>query len=58
MPFAIDQELSWDVSRLSLNVLRERDCDGPGVGGVGEDAHRGQRDRVELLGPLNTIEEA
>ncbi|BDZ42104.1 hypothetical protein GCM10025865_14030 [Paraoerskovia sediminicola] len=56
-PLAVLQELDRDVERFGLYVLGQSDRDGSRLDRVGEDAHRGERDREELLGPLYAVEE-
>jgi hypothetical protein len=57
MPFTGRQELEGDVDALGLHVLGERDRHGARLGGIGEHPHRGEGDRIELLGALHPVEE-
>ncbi len=58
VPLARLQERHRDVEGLGLHVLRQGDRHGAGLGRVGQDAHRGEGDREQLLGPLDAVEEA
>ena len=58
MPHALGEELDRPVVGLGLNVLGQGDRDGAGLGRVCQHAHTGQQRRDQLLGTVDTVEEA
>ena len=56
VPDARREELLGPVERLGLHVLRQRKRHRAGLGRRGEDAHRGQRGRNQLLGTPDPVE--
>lgn len=57
MPDAAIEERDRPVVGLGLDVLRERDGHGAGVGNVGEDPHGVQERGDELLGAVDAVKE-
>lgn len=58
LPDPLPEELLRPVVRLRLDVLRQRERDGAGVRGVGQDAHRVQGGRDQRLGAGDAVEVA
>ena len=58
VPHALSEELYRPVVGLSLNVLGQGDRDGAGLGRVCQHAHTGQQRGDQLLGTVDTVEEA
>ena len=58
VPDPLGEELLRPVVRLRLHVLRQRERDGAGLDGVGEDAHGLERGRDQGLGAGDPVEVA
>ena len=58
VPDAAGEERLGPVERLGLDVLRQRERDGAGLGRVGQHPHRGERGRNQLLGAVDAVPEA
>ena len=58
MPHALGEEFDRPIVGLGLNVLGQGDRDGAGLGRVCQHAHTGQQRRDQLLGTVDTVEEA
>ena len=56
-PAPLGEELLGELPRLGLHVLRKGDAGRPGLGRIGEDAHRAEERRGKLLGPPDPIPE-
>ncbi len=56
-PLAFGQELLRDVEGLGLDILRQRDGDGAGLGRVGQDAQAVVERGEQLLRPGDPVEE-
>ena len=58
VPHALGEELDRPVVGLGLNILRQGDRDGTGLGRVSQDAHAVQQRGNQLLGTVDAVEEA
>lgn len=56
VPDPLGEEVLGPVVRLRLDVLRQGEGDGAGLGGVGEHAHGVQRGRDQRLGAYDAVE--
>ncbi len=55
VPGARLDQLDREVVGLGLHVLGQAQRDGAGLGGIGQDAHRLEQRRPELLGPVDPV---
>ena len=58
VPHALGEEFDRPIVGLGLDVLGQGDRDGAGLGRVCQHAHTGQQRRDQLLGTVDTVEEA
>ena len=56
-PASLAEEVGGIIVRMGLDVLRQRDRDGPRLGRVGQHAHRLGQGGQDLLGPRDPVEE-